>query len=47
MALYKYLNPMLLLQNQLINPILWYALPFLQYHSFHLGLGCGLFLAAV
>jgi hypothetical protein len=45
MTLYKYMDPMLLLQNQLINPILWNPVPFLLY--LHFCLGCRLFPAEV
>ncbi len=42
MALHKYIDPMLLLQNQLIDPFLRYRFPFLSYGLFHLSLTSGL-----
>jgi hypothetical protein len=47
MTLYKYMNLMLLLQNQLINPILWNPVLFLSYHCLYFCLSCWLFPAAV
>ena len=47
MTFHKYMNPMLLLQNQLIDPFLWNPIPFLLYHCLHFCLSCRLFPAAV
>ena len=35
MTFHKYMNPMLLLQNQLTDPFLWNPVPFLLYHCLH------------
>jgi hypothetical protein len=40
MTFHKYMNPMLLLQNQLIDPFLWNPVPFLLYHCLHFCLSC-------